>query len=102
MDSPSGLVSIFSASWRLFFCSLLALSVMERTAVATLSLLFSLGGSVIGKYAYLDGSTADRISIWGILRSPLRQIRAVGVKARDKKWVKGNQNQNWVKTSRPT
>lgn len=36
------------------------------------------------------------------LRSLLRQIIAVGVKANDRKWERGNQNQNWVKTSRPT
>ncbi|KAG7217504.1 hypothetical protein INR49_021431 [Caranx melampygus] len=29
-------------------------------------------------------------------------IIAVGVKANDRKWESGNQNQNWVKTSRPT
>lgn len=36
------------------------------------------------------------------LRSLLRPIIAVGVKANDRKWESGNQNQNWVKTSRPT
>lgn len=36
------------------------------------------------------------------LRSLLRPIIAVGVKASDRKWERGNQNQNWVKTSRPT
>ena len=36
------------------------------------------------------------------LRSLLRPIIAVGVKANDRKWERGNQNQNWVKTSRPT
>lgn len=29
-------------------------------------------------------------------------IIAVGVKASDRKWERGNQNQNWVKTRRPT
>lgn len=35
-------------------------------------------------------------------RSLLRPIIAVGVKASDRKWERGNQNQNCVKTSRPT
>lgn len=29
-------------------------------------------------------------------------MMAVGVKARERKWERGNQNQNWVNTSRPT
>lgn len=35
-------------------------------------------------------------------RSLFRPMMAVGVKARDRKWDSGNQNQNCVKTSRPT
>lgn len=35
-------------------------------------------------------------------RSLLRPMMAVGVKAKDRKWDSGNQNQNWVNTSRPT
>lgn len=29
-------------------------------------------------------------------------MMAVGVKAKDRKWDSGNQNQNWVNTSKPT
>lgn len=36
------------------------------------------------------------------LRSLLRPMTQVGVKASDKKWDRGNQNQNWVKTRTPT
>lgn len=36
------------------------------------------------------------------LRSLLRPMTHVGVKASDKKWLRGNQNQNWVKTRTPT
>lgn len=39
---------------------------------------------------------------YGTLRSLLSPIIAVGVKAKDRKWDRGNQNQNWVKTSKPT
>ena len=36
------------------------------------------------------------------LRSALRPMRAVGVKARERKWAMGNQYQNWVKMKIPT
>lgn len=39
---------------------------------------------------------------FGTFRSLLRPIMAVGVKANDRKCERGNQNQNWVKTSSPT
>lgn len=44
----------------------------------------------------------SKSSHFSTLRSLFRPIIAVGVKANDRKWERGNQNQNWVKTSRPT
>ena len=36
------------------------------------------------------------------LRSALRAMTAVGVRARERKWQRGYQNQNWENTNRPT
>ncbi|TNN84101.1 hypothetical protein EYF80_005707 [Liparis tanakae] len=43
-------------------------------------------------------------NIEAVFSSPARLLReaSVGVKANDRKWERGNQNQNWVKTSKPT
>ena len=52
-----------SASLRSRF---LALAVMDRTAVATFSFSFSLGVSIGGVYAYMEGLALDRICSTGI------------------------------------
>ena len=59
----------------------------DSVAVATLDLSFSFGGSSLGGYANFEGGALETRSIFGIFRSPLRQITAVGCKANERKCV---------------
>eukprot|EP00039_Didymoeca_costata_P018480 m.333638 g.333638 ORF g.333638 m.333638 type:complete len:326 (+) comp17186_c0_seq1:21-998(+) len=94
-------LSDFSSSV-LDFSLAFTLEVIERTAVSTFSFDFSLGGSVWGGYANRDGGAFDFMLIFfTIFRSELRQTKAVGVRARDKQFPRGNQNQNCVNKSIP-
>lgn len=71
--------------------------------VEDLMVIFYMNIYLVGKMSFCSRYINHKeICYFSTLRSLLRQIIAVGVKASDRKWERGNQNQNWVKTSRPT